>query len=68
MNRATALELADWRRATAALYARVRDQADAAAAHALFRSDQRIGVISLTRCIRSGEIALPGNDRVRLRA
>jgi uncharacterized protein len=38
MNPATALELADWRRATAALYARVRDQADPAAAHALWRN------------------------------
>jgi hypothetical protein len=33
----TALQLADWRRATAVLYARVRDQADPAAAHALWR-------------------------------
>jgi uncharacterized protein len=38
MNPATALELADWRRATAALYARVREQADPAAAHALWRA------------------------------
>jgi hypothetical protein len=28
MNPVTALELADWRRATAALYARVREEAD----------------------------------------
>jgi len=33
----TALQLADWRRATAALYARVRYQADPAAAYALWR-------------------------------
>ena len=38
MNPATALELADWRRATAALYARVREQPDPAAAHALWRA------------------------------
>lgn len=37
MNPATAVELADWRRATAALYARVREQAGPAAAHALWR-------------------------------
>jgi len=38
VNPATALELADWRRATAALYARVREQPDPAAAHALWRA------------------------------
>jgi len=37
MDPVTALELADWRRATAALYARVREQADPAVAHALWR-------------------------------
>jgi uncharacterized protein len=37
MNPVTALELADWRRSTAALYARVREQPDPAAAHALWR-------------------------------
>jgi uncharacterized protein len=37
MNPVTALELADWRRETAALYAGVRDQADPAAGHALWR-------------------------------
>jgi uncharacterized protein len=37
MNPTTALELADWRRATAALYACVRAQSDPAAAHALWR-------------------------------
>jgi uncharacterized protein (DUF1684 family) len=37
MNPETALELADWRRATATLYGRVREQADPAAAHALWR-------------------------------
>jgi uncharacterized protein (DUF1684 family) len=40
MNPLTALELADWRRATAALYARVRDQADPAAGHALWRGSR----------------------------
>lgn len=37
MDVATALQLADWRRETAALYARVRAQADPATAHALWR-------------------------------
>jgi hypothetical protein len=37
MNPAAALQLADWRHRTAALYARVREQADPAAAHALWR-------------------------------
>jgi len=37
MNPVTALELADWRQATAALYACVREQADPAVAHALWR-------------------------------
>jgi uncharacterized protein len=37
MNPVTALEVADWRRATAALYARVRKQADPAVGHALWR-------------------------------
>jgi uncharacterized protein len=37
MNPAMALQLADWRRETAALYARVRAEADPAAAHALWR-------------------------------
>ena len=37
VNPETALQLADWRRQTAALYTRVRDQADPAAAHALWR-------------------------------
>jgi uncharacterized protein (DUF1684 family) len=38
MDPVTALQLADWRRATAALYARVREQADPPAAHALWRA------------------------------
>jgi uncharacterized protein len=37
MHPLTALQLADWRRQTTALYARVRDQADPEAAHALWR-------------------------------
>jgi len=38
MDPVTALELADWRRANAALYAGVRNQADPAAAHARWRA------------------------------
>ncbi|MGE5132463.1 MAG: DUF1684 domain-containing protein [Gemmatimonadota bacterium] len=38
MDPVTALQLAGWRRETAALYARVRDEADPAAAHALWRA------------------------------
>jgi uncharacterized protein len=38
MDPVTAMQLADWRRATAALYARVREQADPAAGHALWRA------------------------------
>jgi len=45
MDTVTALQLADWRRATAALYARVREQADPAAAHALWRAG-RDGLMS----------------------
>jgi hypothetical protein len=75
MNPATAFELADWRGAAAALYARVRDQADPAAAHALWRNgrDLMMRVVAgsqaanalhtLIHCVRSGEIAHPGNDR-----
>jgi uncharacterized protein len=37
MDSVTALQLADWRRETGALYARVRDEADPAAAHALWQ-------------------------------
>ena len=37
MDPATALQLADWRRETAAVYARVMAEADPAAAHALWR-------------------------------
>jgi hypothetical protein len=37
MNPVTALELADWRRETGALYTLARDQTDPAAAHALWR-------------------------------
>jgi uncharacterized protein len=37
MNLQSALQLADWRRQTTALYARVRDQADPVTAHALWR-------------------------------
>ena len=41
MTPETALQLADWRRQNAALYARVRKQADPAAAHALWRDGPR---------------------------
>jgi hypothetical protein len=37
MNPAAVLQLADWRWQTTALYARVHEQADPAAAHALWR-------------------------------
>jgi uncharacterized protein len=37
VNPVAALQLADWRRQTAVLYARVREQADPASAHALWR-------------------------------
>jgi uncharacterized protein len=40
MNPETALQLAGWRRETAALYAGVRDHADAAAAHAVWRTER----------------------------
>ena len=45
MDPVTALQLAQWRRATAALYARVREQADPVAAHALWRAG-RDGLMS----------------------
>lgn len=59
MNPATAVELADWRRATAALYARVREQAGPAAAHALWRDGR-------DRMMRSHpQIPLPPTDPMR---
>ena len=64
MNPAAALEVADWRRRTAALYARVREQADPAAAHALWR-DGRDG---RTRLEQVGWVTLadPVGRRVAL--
>src|SRR6202044_2408839 len=60
MDPVTALQLADWRRATAALYARVREQADPAAAHALWRSGR-------DELMRSHpQSALPEGDALRV--
>src|SRR5215472_5050416 len=59
MDPVTALELTDWRRATAALYARVREQADPAAAHALWRA----GRDALMRS--HPQSALPAGDPLR---
>jgi uncharacterized protein len=60
MDPVTALQLADWRRATAALYARVREQADPAAAHALWRAG-RDGLMS-----SHPQSALPEGDPLRI--
>lgn len=60
MDPVTALQLADWRRATATLYARVREQADPAAAHALWRS----GRDGLMRS--HPQSALPEGDPLRV--
>jgi uncharacterized protein len=59
MDPVTALELADWRRATAALYARVRDQADPAAAHALWRDGRDLMMRS------QPQSPLPADDPMR---
>ena len=56
----TALQLADWRRATADLYARVREQADPAAGHALWRAG-RDGLMS-----SHPQSALPEGDPLRV--
>lgn len=59
MNPATALQLADWRRETAGLYARVRAEADPAAAHALWMHGRG-------RLLRSHpQSPLPPGDPVR---
>jgi uncharacterized protein (DUF1684 family) len=59
MNPETAVELADWRRANAALYARVRAQADPAAAHAVWREGR-------DQMMRSHpQSPLPGADPMR---
>jgi uncharacterized protein len=59
MNPETALELADWRRATAALYARVREEADPAVAHALWRAGRDVMMRS------HPQSPLPPNDPMR---
>ena len=59
MNPVTALELASWRRATAALYAQVREQADPAAGHKLWREGR-------DRMMRThGQSPLPPGDPLR---
>ena len=60
MDPVTALQLAEWRRATAALYARVREQADPVAAHALWRAG-RDGLMS-----SHPQSALPEGDPLRV--
>jgi hypothetical protein len=60
MDPVTALQLADWRRATAALYARVREQRDPAVAHALWRLG-RDGLMS-----SHPQSALPEGDLLRV--
>ena len=60
MDPVTALQLADWRRATAAMYARVREQADPAVAHALWRAG-RDGLMS-----SHPQSALPEGDPLRV--
>ena len=61
MNPVTALQLAEWRRETAALYAGVRRQADPAAAHALWRDGRG-------RLLRSHpQSPLPPDDPMRVR-
>jgi uncharacterized protein len=60
MDPVTALQLADWRRATAALYAAARDQADPAAARAGWRSGR-------DELMRSHpQSALPAGDQLRV--
>ena len=61
MNPVTALQLAEWRRETGALYAGVRGQADPAAAHALWRDGR-------DRLLRSHpQSPLPPDDPMRVR-
>src|SRR5215469_18475053 len=60
MNPATALQLADWRRETAALYSRVRAETDPATAHALWQEGRM-------RLMRSHpQSALPAGDPLRV--
>jgi uncharacterized protein len=61
MNLAAVLQLADWRRQTAALYARVREHLDPAAADALWREGR-------DRMMRSHpQSRLPAADPIRAR-
>jgi hypothetical protein len=61
MNPLAALQLADWRRQTAALYARVRELAHPAAAHALWRDGR-------DQMMRSyPQSPLPAADPIRVR-
>jgi hypothetical protein len=63
MNPVAALQLADWRRQTAALDAQVREQADPAAAHALWRDgrDQMMGSHSQRTTI---DVPIPAGERL----
>ena len=62
MNPAAALQQADWRRQTAALYARVREHPDPAAAHALWRHGR-------DQMMRSHpQSPLPAADPIRARS
>ena len=60
MDPVTALQLADWRGATAALYARVREQPDPAVAHALWRAGRDALMTS------HPQSALPEGDPLRV--
>jgi uncharacterized protein len=61
MNPEAAVQLADWRRQTASLYTRVREQADPAAAHALWRDGR-------DQMMRSHpQSPLPAGDPMRTR-
>ena len=60
MNPVTALQLAGWRRETASLYGRVRDQADPAAARELWRDGR-------DRLLRAHpQSPLPAGDPLRV--
>jgi hypothetical protein len=61
MNPEDAMQLADWRRQTAELFARVREQADPATAHALWRDGR-------DQMMRSHpQSPLPAGDPMRVR-
>ena len=63
MNPVAALQLADWRRQTAALDAQVREQADPAVAHALWRDgrDQTMRSHSQRTTI---DVPIPAGERL----